>query len=295
MIRRERSRTGFRAATAALPLNVAALKERLDAGIPARTVLWLGELRQYADADGGPAVLGRLADLLDGEAAWLSRLCGTSSGPPIPPRPVLGPGAADPAGTIGRLLERLPGLTGRDLFRIDPAHGAVIDIPDRFTTGEMEAGAATGDPALGAAAAAAATARQSGQVTQYLAGVPDLLDRWLKPDGDPYGQAIITAAVDATRAGSQSPLPAGLVQDAAVGDPTAEKRTEDFATWRDTALAWATAELRGAVRALRPLPPPMGIGAWPAFRSLTTGRRTRQDQLGPLTPWEALAIRRQRQ
>jgi hypothetical protein len=48
------------------PLNVAALKERLDAGIPARTVLWLGELRQYADADGGPAVLGRLADLLDG-------------------------------------------------------------------------------------------------------------------------------------------------------------------------------------------------------------------------------------
>lgn len=33
------------------PLNVAALKERLDSGIPRRTVLWLGELRQYADAD----------------------------------------------------------------------------------------------------------------------------------------------------------------------------------------------------------------------------------------------------
>ena len=31
----------------------------LEAGIPARTVLWLGELRQYADADGGAAVLGR--------------------------------------------------------------------------------------------------------------------------------------------------------------------------------------------------------------------------------------------
>ena len=54
------------------PLNVAALKERLNAGIPARTVLWLGELRQYADADGGPAVLGRLADLLQGEGRLLT-------------------------------------------------------------------------------------------------------------------------------------------------------------------------------------------------------------------------------
>ena len=49
------------------PRDIAALKERLDAGIPARTVLWLDELRQYADADEGPAVLGRLADLLGGE------------------------------------------------------------------------------------------------------------------------------------------------------------------------------------------------------------------------------------
>ena len=46
------------------PLDPGALAARLEAGIPARTVLWLGELRQYADADGGAAVLGRLADLL---------------------------------------------------------------------------------------------------------------------------------------------------------------------------------------------------------------------------------------
>ena len=49
------------------PLDPGALEERLEAGIPARTVLWLGELRQYADADGGAAVLGRLADLLQAE------------------------------------------------------------------------------------------------------------------------------------------------------------------------------------------------------------------------------------
>jgi hypothetical protein len=53
-----------------------ALKERLDAGIPPGTVLWLGELRQFADADGGAAVLDRLANLLDGEGQ-LPRPAGT--------------------------------------------------------------------------------------------------------------------------------------------------------------------------------------------------------------------------
>ena len=96
------------------PLDPAALKERLEAGIPARTVLWLGELRQYADADGGAAVLGRLADLLKVRAAWSSPPCGPSSGTLTPPRRAPGPDAADPAGTAGRLLERLPELTGRD-------------------------------------------------------------------------------------------------------------------------------------------------------------------------------------
>ena len=48
-----------------------ALTERLDAGVPARTVLWLGELRGYADEPGGVAVLGRLADLLNGEGPMI--------------------------------------------------------------------------------------------------------------------------------------------------------------------------------------------------------------------------------
>ena len=35
------------------PRDPGALTVRLDAGIPARTVLWLGELRQYARAGTG--------------------------------------------------------------------------------------------------------------------------------------------------------------------------------------------------------------------------------------------------
>ena len=64
-------------------------------------------------------------------ATWSSPPCGPSSGPPTPPRRAPGPAPADPAGMAGRLLERLPELTGSDPARIDPARGGVIDVPDR--------------------------------------------------------------------------------------------------------------------------------------------------------------------
>jgi hypothetical protein len=72
----------------------------------------------------------------------------------------------------------------------------VIDVPARFTAAEMTSAARTGDPALAAAAVAAASAGQDGQVAQYLAGVPDLLDRYAGRGGDRYGQAVITTAMD---------------------------------------------------------------------------------------------------
>ena len=278
------------------PLNPAALKERLDAGIPARTVLWLGELRQYADADGGAEVLGRLADLIQGEG----RLLITTVWPEqwnaytAAARPGLKTGPADPAGTAGRLLEPLPELTGRDPAAIDPVRGGVIDVPPQFTAADLEAVARTGDPVLAKTAAAAASAGHDEQVTQYLAGVPDLLDRYEGSGGDPYGQAVITAAMDAVRLGHASPLPAALIQEAAVGYLTGPQRTTSIESWRDTALAWAAEELKGAVRALQPVPPPSGTGVagYQVADYLDQyGRHTRQDQLGPPSLWDALTVR----
>ena len=266
----------------------AALNERLDAGIPARTVLWLGELRQYADADGGAKVLGRLADLLEGDGRLLITTVWPEQWTAYTAAARAGPGAA---GTAGRLLEPLPELTGRDPAGIDPARGGVIDVPDQFAAADLEAAAGTGDPVLAEAAAAAAGAGQGGQVTQYLAGVPDLLERYERSGGDPYGQAVITAAMDAARLGHASPLPATLVQEAAVGYLTGPQRTKDIASWRDTALDWAAAELNGAVRALQPVPPPSGtgvVGYQVADYLDQHGRRTRQDQLGPPSLWDAL-------
>ena len=273
------------------PLDPGALAARLEAGIPARTVLWLGELRQYADADGGPAVLGLLADLLQGEGRLVITTMWPEQWATYTAAARAGPGTANPAGTAGRLLERLPELTGRDPARIDPARGGVIDVPDRFAPADLEAAARAGDPLLAKAAAAAASAGHAGQVTQYLAGVPDLLDRYAGPGGNPYGQAVITAAMDAARLGHASPLPAALIQQAAVGYPTRPQRTTDIASWRDAALAWAAEELRGAVRALQPIPPGSGTGVagYQVADYLDQhGRRTRKDQLGPSSLWDAL-------
>jgi L-fucose mutarotase/ribose pyranase (RbsD/FucU family) len=155
----------------------------------------------------------------------------------------------------------------------------------------LQAAVGTGDPVLADAAAAAASAGQGGQVTQYLAGVPALLDRWAGRGGDSYGQAVITAAMDAARFGYASVLPAALVQEAAVGYLTASPRTKDIAAWGDRALDWATTELRGAVRALQPVPPPSGTGVagYQVADYLDQyGRRTREDQLGPASLWDAL-------
>jgi hypothetical protein len=273
------------------PLDPGALKARLEAGIPARTVLWLGELRQYADADGGPAVLGRLADLMEGTGHVLITTVWPEHWTSYTAAARSGPGAADPAGVAGRLLAPLPELANSDPARIDPGRGGVIDVPPRFTPADLEAATRTGDSVLTAAAAAAANAGQDGQVTQYLAGVPYLLDRYAGHGGNPYGQAIITAAMDATRLGHASPMSAALLQEAAVGYLTDPQRTAPIASWRDIALAWAAEELNGAVRALRPVPPVSGTGiaGYQIADYLNQhGRRTRQDQLGPPSLWRAL-------
>jgi len=250
----------------------AALAARLEAGIGARTVLWLGELRHHADADGGAAILDRLDDVLDEvgpvvaittiwpgywdsyTAAWAAGL-----------------GTADPARVVGRLLAGLDVLAEYDPASLNPAYGGVVDVPARFTPAEMSAAADAGDPVLAAAAAAAGP---DGQVTQHLAGGPGLLARYHEPGANP----TVTAAMDAARLGHAGPLSAALLRDAAVGYLAGSHQVGE----RDTASGWA----------LEPVPPVAGNGT-PGYRVVgyldQHGRRTRADQPGPASLWDALA------
>ena len=276
------------------PLDSGALSDLLEEGIRPRTVLWLGELRQYADADGGPAVLARLARLLDGgKGLLLVTTMWPEQWTAYTDAAHAGPAAADQPGTAGRLLEPLPELSGVDPVRVDPARGGVIEVPAEFTAAEVAAAAATGDPVLAVAVESAAAAGQGGQVAQYLAGVPALLDRYSGTGGDPYGQAVITAAMDAARLGHAGLMPAAFLQEAAVGYLTGIQRTRGIADWRDRALEWACAELKGAVRAVVPVAPSSGTGVAgyrPADWLEQHGQRTRKDEVGPASLWDALTI-----
>lgn len=267
--------------------STAALAARLEAPVPARTVLWLGDLRHHADADGGAAVLGRVDNVLEGEGPvvaiatiwpgyWDSYTAAAATGR----------GAADPAAAAGRLLAPLNVLAEYDPDSLDPSYGGVVDVPDRFTAAELTAAAGAGDPVLAAAVAAAGPA---GQVAQYLAGARELLDRYNGPGADPCGQAVITAAMDAVRLGHAGPLPADLLRDAAVGYLAG--RPGPAGGW-DAALAWATGA--GSGPALRPVPSDAGsgpVGYRVAGYLDQHGRRTRGDQLGPATLWDALTAR----
>ena len=161
------------------PRTAAALAARLEAGIPAGTVLWLGELGRYADADGGADALDRLDDLFDEDGylvvatiwPWQWDACIAAVG--------AGRGAGDPAWLAGRMLARLDELSLYDPSSISPDYGGgLVDVPARFTAAELAEAAGSGDPVLAAAAAAACL---DGQVTQYLAGVPGLLSRYAGP------------------------------------------------------------------------------------------------------------------
>ncbi len=103
------------------PPTAAALAARLEAGIPARTVLWLGELRRYAGDAEGAAALGRLAGLLDGEG----RLVITTIWPEDWDAYVAAAGArrgtGDPARVAGRLLAGLDELAF--FHEPNPAYG----------------------------------------------------------------------------------------------------------------------------------------------------------------------------
>ena len=108
-------------------------------------MLWLGELRQYADADGGAKVLGRLADLLQAEHHLLITTVWPEHWDTYTAAARAGSGPADPAGTAGRLLEVLPELTGRQPAGIDPSRGGVIDVPPEFTGADLAAAASASE------------------------------------------------------------------------------------------------------------------------------------------------------
>jgi uncharacterized protein YidB (DUF937 family) len=131
--------------------------------------------------------------------------------------------------------------------------GADIAVPAAFTGPALQdlMRAATADARL----ALAAKDARDGQVTQYLAGVPELLARYR--NAPPAARALIHAAMDARRLGHRLALPHTLLAAAApayLSDAEWDAVGDD---WLEEALAYAAAPRKGVpgpITRVRPRP-----------------------------------------
>jgi hypothetical protein len=272
------------------PRTAAILAARLRDGFAPRTVVWLDELSHFVTPD--TQVLAELNDVLTRTSRvvviatlWPTQWGAYTRYEPPPP------GKTDSFLGLSPLLKWLPELS-KTTREFDPALGGVIDVPDRFTAPDVLRAWRQRDRAVASAIVAAKAAGSPGMVAQYLAGVPDLEEHYMGSGADPYGQAVITAAMDTARFGHHGPYPAALLRQAVVGYLDDSLRTVEQDRWWQPSLGYATRVLKGAVAPLMPVPPASGTGV-EGYRLADyldqLGSRMRQTLLGPISLWEALA------
>ncbi|MGW2027389.1 hypothetical protein [Streptomyces decoyicus] len=248
-----KTRTAFEAVRASLsdwqlvfPKNAKRLLALLDAdALAPRTVLWLNEAQNFLTRTDGE----------EAAAALHSRL--------EQPGPVVILGTLWPEYHRDLTATPQPGQHTKDTHPSARAlldQAVLIDVPASFTTEVLKDQRVGRDPSL----AAATRTSTDGRITQTLAAGPQLVDHYehpTKPHG-PYGQAIVTAAMDARRLGHTSPLPAALLQAAAPAYLTEQQRSAaDPDTWFNGALDYAREKVRGVAAALELVANPEDMGA----------------------------------
>jgi TPR repeat protein len=168
--------------------------------------------------------------------------------------------------------------------------GTDIGVPDAFTGSALTAlrAAADADPRL----AQAQTDAQDGQITQFLAGVPALLERYRNAPAT--AKALIEAAMDARRLGHSLALPHSLLEAAVPGYLTDQQWDTLGEDWLEQALAYTAAPCRGIRGPLTRIRPRPGQSAaeGPHYRLSDYleqhGRTIRRARCTTTTLWDAL-------
>ena len=242
----------------------------LAAAPPPRTVVWLDELQRYLDGEHGLAG-GVTRALLNAQdpvviigTLWPDRYAAYATVP--------GPGGADPHAREREVL----GL----------AH--IVRIGPEFSEAEQDRArtAAAHDRRLQVALGAAGYG-----LTQTLAAAPQLVAHWQDAQtAEPYGWAVLTAALDAARLGARAPLTADFLRAAAPDYCTSAQQAEAPGNWFEQALAYATGKLHGAAAALAPAGAGMGqiAGYTPADYLIQHASRERRVVRVPASTWDAL-------
>jgi uncharacterized protein YidB (DUF937 family) len=261
-------------------------------GIGPRTVVWLNEAQFYLDvADSG---LGERV------AAGLRELLRDPARAPVLILATLWPRywdtlTARPSGDADPHAQARELLAGHD-----------IPVPAAFTPVQVGQLGQAGDARL----ALAARSAPDGQVTQFLAGAPELLARYR--NAPPAAAALISAAMDARRLGTGIGLPHAFLEAAAPGYLTDDQWDALGEDWLEQALAYAAVPAKGArgpLTRIRPRPEPPSASrprrdaagqpehpaaaSGPAYRLADWldqhGRVRRADQIPPAQFWTGAA------
>ncbi|MFC4071849.1 hypothetical protein [Actinoplanes subglobosus] len=268
-----KTRALFEAAGAVLPewwllhpADAAGVRAFAQAPTP-RTVVWLDELQRYLDQPGGlPA--GSIRDLLAAGVVVLATLW--------------------PDEVANRSAPRVPGeddrhAEDRELLKL----ARIMDVPATFSIDERRRAEQRADDGR----IRIALEHADPGVTQVLAAGPELIRRWRHaPAGECYGQAVITAALDARRVGAQAPLTIDYLEAAAPAYLTPAQQATAPPDWFGQAIRYAVKPVQGAASCLTPVPVGMGqiAGYLTADYLHQTARTIRRTEAVPDPVWQAL-------
>ncbi|MGA5894776.1 hypothetical protein [Streptomyces venetus] len=163
--------------------------------------------------------------------------------------------------------------------------GRCIAVPKAFSESDLRQARrkAHDDPRLASALAGAA----DGEITQFLAGVPELMRRY--QCAPPAEQALVHAAMDCRRLGHGPVLPHALLAEAAEGYLKDRELVLRGSGWLDKALAYCAMPCHGVPGPLTPVP--LGDEAGGAYRLADYleqhGRVERRLVCPPASFWDA--------
>ncbi|WP_327286613.1 tetratricopeptide repeat protein [Streptomyces sp. NBC_01205] len=232
------------------PKSARRLLALIDAEVLApRTVLWLNEAQNFLIGPDGEEVAAALHSQLE------------------QPGPVVILGTLWPEYHRTLTATRKPGKDAHPNARALLNQVKPVDVPVSFAATALRSSLVHRDRSLATAVSTSA----GGRITQTLAAGPQLVDHYHQATShNPYGHAVITAAMDARRLGHTSPLPSALLKAAVPGYLTEQERAgADPDTWFAQALAYARERVMSVVAALEPVASTDGMGALPDIYRLS--------------------------
>lgn len=235
------------------------------------TVVWLDDLRTYFDGPAGAQAAAALRSLLRSD--YLITVLGTIQSGYwaaliTPPEQR----ASDPWAHARDVL-----MTA-DVFQV----AEILDAEERAAASVL----GTNAPSL----AAADKAARDGRLIPVLTAAPALIARY-EHAPDPYGAAILTAAMDAYRLGHLTPLSRGFLQEAAPAYLTDAQRAAPSG-WFDSGLQYATTPVLGGLCALSAVRTGPGVGPSDGYVLqdflADYGKAMRAELAVPVPVWDAL-------